>query len=70
MDFHDFDKDQPDGNPYAHADFDLGFKWNAKDDANDKDNGFICKRPINGWSPQNTAVLFYSIFMFFLWLSK
>ena len=46
MTFHNFVKDQPDGNPYAHMDFDQGFAWNAKDDANDKDNGFICKRPL------------------------
>merc|ERR1711997_1141984 len=48
MNFHNFVDNQPDGQPYAHADFDLGFSWNAKDDANDKDNGFICKRPITG----------------------
>ena len=46
MTFQNFVKDQPDGNPYAHMDFDQGFAWNAKDDANDKDNGFICKRPL------------------------
>ena len=47
MEFHNFVADQPDGNPYAHMDYDLGFKWNAKNDANDQDNGFICKRPID-----------------------
>ena len=46
MNFKNFVKDQPDSNPYAHMDYDLGFSWNAKDDANDKDNGFICKRPL------------------------
>ena len=46
MNFNNFVKDQPDSNPYAHMDYDLGFSWNAKDDANDKDNGFICKRPL------------------------
>ena len=46
MEFKNFAKDQPDGQPYAHLDFDLGFGWNAKDDANDQDNGFICKRAV------------------------
>merc|ERR1712086_1109400 len=46
MTFDDFIDEQPDGNPYAHMDFDQGFAWNAKDDANDKDNGFVCKRPL------------------------
>merc|ERR1711988_239236 len=46
MNFKNFAKDQPDGQPYAHLDFDLGFGWNAKDDANDQDNGFICKRAV------------------------
>ena len=46
MEFKNFAKDQPDGQPYAHLDFDLGFGWNAKDDANDQDNGFICKKPV------------------------
>ena len=56
MTFDNFIDDQPDGNPYAHMDFDQGqgirpnstlwFAWNAKDDANDKDNGFVCKRPL------------------------
>ena len=45
MDFNDFVENQPDGNPYCHMNYDLDFKWDAKDDANDKDNGFICKRP-------------------------
>jgi len=44
MDFHNFVKDQPDGNPYCHMNFDLQFQWDAKNDANDQDNGFICKR--------------------------
>jgi hypothetical protein len=46
MTFDNFIDDQPDGNPYAHMDFDQGFAWNAKDDGNDKDNGFVCKRPL------------------------
>ena len=45
MNFNDFVENQPDGNPYCHMNYDLDFKWDAKDDANDKDNGFICKRP-------------------------
>ena len=40
----DFVKDNPNGNPYLHMNFDNGFQWDTKDDANDKDNGFICKR--------------------------
>ena len=48
MTFDNFFDDQPDGNPYAHMDFDQGFAWNAKDDANDKaaTNGFVCKSPL------------------------
>ena len=46
MCFDNFAQNQPDGNPYSHLDYDLDFGWNAKDDANDQDNGFICKRPI------------------------
>ena len=26
--------------------FDADFAWDTKDDANDKDNGFICKKSI------------------------
>ena len=44
MVFNNFVENQPDGKPYAHMDFDLEFAWNAKDDANDQDNGFICKK--------------------------
>ena len=50
MNFDNFIDDQPDGNPYTHMDFDQGFAWNAKDDANDKDNGFVCKRPLQNWT--------------------
>ena len=46
MEFKNFVKDQPDGTPYAHMNYDLQFQWDSKDDANDKDNGFICKRPV------------------------
>ena len=46
MSFDNFVEDQPDGNPYCHMDYDLQFAWNAKNDANDQDNGFICKRPV------------------------
>ena len=49
MVFNNFVENQPDGRPYCHMDYDLQFAWNAKDDAkddaNDRDNGFICKRP-------------------------
>ena len=45
MTFTDFKKDEPAGNPYLHMNFDAGFSWDTKDDANDKDNGFICKKP-------------------------
>ena len=47
MSFDNFVKGQPDSNPYAHMDFDQQFAWNAKDDANDQDNGFICKKAID-----------------------
>ena len=46
MTFDNFVDKQPDSNPYAHMDFDLQFAWNAKDDANDQDNGFVCKKAI------------------------
>ena len=46
MNFDNFIDDQPDGNPYTHMDFDQGFAWNAKHNSNDKDNGFVCKRPL------------------------
>merc|ERR1719410_2295542 len=44
MTFTDFVKDQPNGLPYLHMNFDNQFKWDTKDDADDKDNGFICKK--------------------------
>ena len=45
MTFTDFKDDkEPAGNPYLHMNFDAQFKWDTKDDANDKDNGFICKK--------------------------
>jgi len=46
MKFTDFKQNEPAGNPYLHMNFDAGFKWDTKDDANDKDNGFICKKPV------------------------
>ena len=44
MTFSNFVKDEPKGNPYLHMNFDAGFAWDTKDDANDQDNGFICKK--------------------------
>jgi len=44
MDFTDFKPNEPAGSPYLHMNFDSQFKWDTKDDANDKDNGFICKK--------------------------
>ena len=44
MDFTDFIQDEPKGRPYLHMNFDNQFSWDTKDDANDKDNGFICKK--------------------------
>merc|ERR1711971_593309 len=47
MEFRDFKNDgEPAGNPFLHMNFDDGFKWDTKDDANDQDNGFVCKRQI------------------------
>ena len=46
MTFKDFVKDQPNGQPYLHMNFDAQFKWDTKDDANDQDNGFICKKAV------------------------
>jgi hypothetical protein len=44
MTFTNFIDGEPAGNPYLHMNFDKGFSWDTKDDANDKDNGFVCKR--------------------------
>ena len=44
MAFTNYKKDEPKGKPYLHMNFDSDFAWDTKDDANDKDNGFICKR--------------------------
>jgi len=47
MDFTDFkDAKEPAGSPFLHMNFDAGFKWDTKDDANDKDNGFVCKKQV------------------------
>ena len=43
MTFTNYKKDEPKGLPYLHMNFDAQFAWDTKDDANDKDNGFICK---------------------------
>ena len=37
---------EPEGSPFLHMNFDNDFKWDTKDDGNDKDNGFICKKSI------------------------
>ena len=44
MAYKNYKKDEPAGLPYLHMNFDSEFAWDTKDDANDKDNGFICKR--------------------------
>jgi len=44
MVFNDFVQDQPNGLPYLHMNYDNQFKWDTKDDSNDRDNGFICKK--------------------------
>ena len=48
MTFTDFRENEPSGNPYLHMHWlaDDGFVWDTKDDADDKDNGFICKKPV------------------------
>ena len=47
MAFTDWKNDQePAGSPFLHMNFDNQFKWDTKDDAKDKDNGFICKKPL------------------------
>merc|ERR1712198_166623 len=47
MEFRDFkNNDEPAGNPFLHMNFDDEFRWDTKDDANDQDNGFVCKRQI------------------------
>ena len=48
MDFTDFkDDNEPAGQPYLHMNYDNGFKWDTKNDNDDKDNGFICKKAHN-----------------------
>ena len=47
MAFNNFKNGEPNGLPYLHMNYDGGFAWDTKDDANDKDNGFICKKPID-----------------------
>ena len=44
MTFNNFVEGEPAGNPYLHMNFDADFSWDTKDDANDQDNGFICKK--------------------------
>ena len=47
MDFTDFKGDsQSDDQPYLHINDDYQFRWDIKDDLNDKDNGFMCKKVI------------------------
>ena len=47
MSFTDWKNDkEPEGQPFLHMNFDDDFRWDTKDDGNDKDNGFICKKPI------------------------
>ena len=47
MKFSDFKNgDELAGNPFLHMNFDDEFRWDTKDDANDKDNGFICKKSL------------------------
>ena len=47
MTFTDWKNDkEPEGNPYLHMNFDDDFRWDTKDDGNDRDNGFICKKTI------------------------
>ena len=41
------DDKEPAGLPFLHMNYDAEFKWDTKDDANDKDNGFICKKAHN-----------------------
>ena len=47
MTFGNWKAGEPAGNPYAHMNFDSSFAWDTKDDANDQDNGFVCKRPVD-----------------------
>ena len=46
MAYKNYKKDEPKGLPYLHMNFDSQFAWDTKDDANDKDNGFICKKKV------------------------
>ena len=48
MTYRNFKLGEPAGLPYMHLNFDANFgRWDTKDDANDQDNGFICKRPVD-----------------------
>lgn len=46
MEYKNFIANNPNGTPYLHMNYDNDFAWDTKDDANDKDNGFVCKKAI------------------------
>ena len=57
MTFGNWKENEPSGKPYAHMNFDSDFAWDTKDDANDQDNGFVCKRPVDAWWKQGTLMI-------------
>ena len=46
MAFTDFYKGANKGKPYLHLNFDHDFAWDTKNDRNDRDNRYICKKSI------------------------
>ena len=45
--FSDWKNDEePAGKKRLHMNFDNDFQWDTKDDGDDRDNGFVCKKPI------------------------
>lgn len=46
MEYTNWIKNNPAGSAYLHWDYDYDYNWGTKDDTNDKDNGFVCKKAI------------------------
>ena len=46
MDFLDFYQGANTGKPFLHMNFDKDFAWDTKNDKNDRDNRYICKKSV------------------------
>ena len=46
MDFTDFYPGANTGKPYLHLNYDQDFSWDTKNDRNDRDNRYICKKSV------------------------